>query len=262
MSASESKPAADWSPALYLQFGDERTRAARDLLAAVPLSQPRKVVDMGCGPGNSTELLAARFPGAEITGLDSSPAMLSEARRRLSALTFATADAGSWTPDGDVDLVFANAVYHWIPHHLEQLPRVLEALPPGGTLAVQMPDNVAEPTHRLLQATAEAGPWAARLAAAARAPLPPARAYYDALSPCAARVDLWRTAYHHVLADADAIVDFVSSTAVRPFVAPLSEAEQAAFLADYRARIAQAYPPLQDGRVLLTYPRFFLVAQR
>jgi trans-aconitate 2-methyltransferase len=262
MSTAEPKPAADWSPTAYLAFGDERTRAAGDLLAAVPLRAARKVVDMGCGPGNSTELLQARFPDAEITGLDSSPAMLAEARRRLPKLAFETADAASWTPGPDVDLVFANAVYQWIPQHLEQLPRVLAALRAGAVMAVQMPDNVAEPTHRLLQATAEAGPWAERLAQAPRAPLPPASAYYDALSAHASRVDLWRTTYHHVLADAGAIVDFVSSTAVRPFVAPLTEEERIAFLAAYAARIAEAYPPLADGRVLLAYPRFFLVAQR
>jgi trans-aconitate 2-methyltransferase len=252
----------DWSPADYLKFGDERTRAARDLLAAVPLGAAARVVDMGCGPGNSTELLRARFPGAEILGLDSSPAMLDEARGRLPDVTFALADAGAWTPEPDVDLVFANAIYHWIPHHLEQLPRVLAAMRPGAALAVQMPDNVDQPTHRLMAAVGREGPWSARLGEAGRGPLAPAAAYYDALRPHAARIDIWRTTYNHVLADADAIVAFVNSTALRPYLAPLSETERAAFVADYRARIAQAYPPLSDSRVLLAYPRFFLVAER
>jgi trans-aconitate 2-methyltransferase len=251
----------DWSPGDYLKFADERTRAARDLLAAVPLADAGKVIDMGCGPGNSTELLLARFPQAQITGLDSSPAMLAEARRRLPRLRFEAAEADSWTPQADVDLVFANAIYHWVPHHLEQLPRVLAALRPGGVLAVQMPDNVAEPTHRLMRELAEEAPWAGRLTDAAREPLAPARAYYDALAPHAARVDIWRTTYHHVLADADAIAAFVGSTALRPFLAPLAEAERAAFVAEYRGRIARAYPPLCDGRVLLAYPRLFLVAR-
>jgi trans-aconitate 2-methyltransferase len=262
MTEDESNSAGDWSPTAYLRFEDERTRAAVDLLAAVPLQAARKAVDVGCGPGNSTELLLARYPQAEITGLDNSPAMLAEARRRLPALTFAEADAEQWIPEEDVDMVFANATYQWVPRHLQQLPRVLAALAPAGVLAVQMPDNLGEPTHRLMQAVAEAGPWAARLAGAARAPLPPARDYYDALAPHAARIDIWRTAYHHVLTGAEAIVDFVASTGLRPFLDPLSEDERNAFRADYAARIAAAYPPLRDGRVLLAFPRLFLVAVR
>jgi trans-aconitate 2-methyltransferase len=263
IAAMSTPPASsDWSPAHYLRFEDERTRAARDLLAAVPLARAAKIVDVGCGPGNSTELLAARFPDAAITGLDSSPAMLAEARRRLAGVTFAEADANDWVPEPDADLVFANAVYHWIPHHLEQLPRVLAALRPGGVVAVQMPDNLAEPSHRLMRTVAEEGPWAGRLAGAVRQPLPPPRAYYEALAPHAARIDIWRTAYNYVLADAATIVDLVSSTGLRPFLEPLSEAERAVFVADYTARIAQAYPPMADGRVLMPFPRFFVVAQR
>jgi trans-aconitate 2-methyltransferase len=127
---------------------------------------------------------------------------------------------------------------------------------------VQMPDNVTEPTHVLMQAVAEAGPWAERLAGARRIPLPPARAYYDALGPHAAQVDIWRTTYHHVMADAAAIVEFVSSTGLRPFLDPLSEPDRAAFRSDYTARIADAYAPMSDGKVLLAFPRLFIVARR
>ena len=122
---------ADWSPATYLKFEDERTRPARDLLAQVPLDRPRRAVDMGCGPGNSTDLV----------GLDSSPAMLAEARKRLPAARFELADAASWVPGGDVDLVFANAIYQWVPGHLAQLPRVLSALAPAATF--ELPPTVA-----------------------------------------------------------------------------------------------------------------------
>lgn len=253
----------DWSPATYLKFEDERTRPARDLLAQVPLGGVRHAVDMGCGPGNSTELLAARFPDAKITGLDSSPAMLEEARKRLPGLDFSLADANAWVPDGQTDLVFANAIYQWVPGHLGQLPRVVAALPPGGVLAVQMPDNLAEPSHTLMRAVAAAGPWAGRLADAARLPLPSVRDYYDAIRPVASRVDIWHTAYNHPLADAAAIVEWVKATGLRPFIDPLSPAERAAFLAAYEAKIAEAYPPSRaDGKVLLRFPRLFIVAQR
>ena len=252
----------DWSPERYLKFEDERTRPARDLLAQVRSESARRIVDMGCGPGNSTELLAARYPEAQIVGLDNSPAMLEEARRRLPGVRFEAANADVWVPDGDVDLVFANAVYQWVPRHLEQLPRVLAALPRGATVAVQMPDNLSEPTHRLMSEVASAGPWSGRLAGAARDPLPPARVYYEALQPMAARLDIWRTTYHHVLRSADAIVEFIRSTGLRPFLDPLSASERTEFLARYTARIAAAYQPLADGKVLLAFPRLFLIAER
>ena len=121
----------DWSPSTYLKFEDERTRPSRDLLAQVPLAAPLQVVDMGCGPGNSTELLVARYPDAEVVGLDNSPAMLEAARQRLPGVRFAEADAASWVPEPGVDLVFANAIYQWVPDHIRALGDVLDALRPG-----------------------------------------------------------------------------------------------------------------------------------
>jgi trans-aconitate 2-methyltransferase len=251
-----------WSPALYTRFEDERTRPARDLLAQVPLTAPKRVVDMGCGPGNSTELLAERFPAAELIGLDTSPKMLAEARRRLPQARFEEADAATWLPEAGTDLVFANAIYQWVPEHLQVLPRVLAALEPGSVLAVQMPDNIMEPSHGLMRAVAADGPWAERLAGAARQQLAPVRDFYAALQPHARRVDIWHTVYNHVLADASAIVEWVRGTGLRPFIDPLTEEERAEFLARYLARIGDAYPPTADGKVLLRFPRLFFVAVR
>jgi len=253
---------ADWSPSTYLKFEDERTRPARDLLAQVPLTAPKTVIDMGCGPGNSTELLAERWPEARVTGLDSSPNMLAEARKRLPAATFAEADATTWTPAPGTDLVFANAIYQWVPDHLTQLPKVLAALPEGGVLAVQMPDNMAEPSHRLMREVAAEGPWAAKLAGAARMPLPSVTTYYDALKPHCRRLDIWHTIYNHPLDGPAAIVEWVKSTGLRPFIDPLAPDERAEFLSRYLARIAEAYPPAEDGKVLLRFPRLFIVGVR
>jgi len=252
----------DWSPSTYLKFEDERTRPARDLLAQVPLAAPNSIVDMGCGPGNSTEVLAERYPGARVLGLDSSPNMLAEARLRLPSAQFEEADATTWVPAPGVDLVFANAIYQWVPDHLSALPKVLTALAPGGVLAVQMPDNLTEPTHRLMREIAGSGPWAERLRDAARAPLPPVKTYYDALKPFASRLDIWHTAYNHVLADAAAIVEWVKGTGLRPFIDPLPEAERQQYLAAYLEAVTAAYPRTVDGKVLLRFPRLFIVAQR
>ncbi|TCK28799.1 trans-aconitate 2-methyltransferase [Ancylobacter aquaticus] len=254
--------ADDWNPALYLAFEDERTRPPRDLLAAVPLERARRVVDLGCGPGNSTELLAARWPDAEVIGVDNSPAMLEQARARLPAVRFELGDLASWAPAEGTDLLFANAVFQWVPDHLDVLARLLEGLAPGGVLAVQMPDNVAEPSHLLMEETAAAGPWADRVAGMARDRLPGVGAYYDRLAPLARHVDIWHTLYNHPLAGGGAIAEWFRSTGLRSYLAPLDETERAAFLADYTARLEQAYPVRVDGRVLLRFPRRFIVAVR
>lgn len=253
---------SDWDAQQYLKFEDERTRGARDLLAQIPVQDARGVVDIGCGPGNSTELLARRWPQAKITGIDTSADMLRQARERLPGHTFIEANISHWAPPAGTDVLFANAIFQWVPDHLAQLKRLTKALPQGGVLAVQMPDNLGEPSHMLMSETAGAMPFAGKMAGAARDPLPPVAAYYDLLSPHAARVDIWHTHYNHPLADAQAIVDWVSSTGLKPFLDPLDAVEKKQFLAAYHDRIAAAYPPRVDGRVLLKFPRLFIVAQR
>jgi trans-aconitate 2-methyltransferase len=251
-----------WSPFTYLQFNDERTRAARDLLAQVPLESARTVVDVGCGPGNSTALLLARFPDAEVLGIDSSPAMIAEARRTAPTARFVEADASTWLPTPDVDLLFANAVYQWIPDHLSLFPRLLACLKSGAVVAVQMPDNLAEPTHRLMREVADEGPWAERLSHVARPSLASVGTFFDALWPATSRLDIWHTIYNHVLDSPDAIVDWVRGTGLRPFIDPLPPDERAEFLNRYRDRIAEAYPRHAGGKVLLRFPRLFIVAVR
>ncbi|GLK84602.1 trans-aconitate 2-methyltransferase [Ancylobacter defluvii] len=252
----------DWNPSLYLKFEDERTRPPRDLVAQIPLAAPRRIVDIGCGPGNSTQLLAERWPQAEVLGIDSSPNMVKQASERLPSARFAVADVGTWAPEPGTDLVFGNAVFQWVPDHPAVLVRLLEALPEGGVLAVQMPDNVAEPSHVLMAETAAEGPWAGKIAGATRDELPAVGAYYDLLKPVARQVEIWHTHYQHALDGAPAIVEWFKSTALRPYLDPLDAAEREAFLAAYTARIAQAYPARVDGKVLLRFPRLFIVAVR
>ena len=255
---------ADWNAALYLTFEDERTRPARDLLARVPLAGPASAVDLGCGPGNSTELLAERWPEARLTGLDSSDDMLAAARRRLPHASFEKADLARWTAPEPVDLIFANAVLQWVGDHDTLFPRLAQQLAPGGVLAVQMPDNLDEPSHRLMRETAADGPWATKLgdAAAIRVRIGSPAAYYDLLRPHASGVDIWRTTYFHPLEGPDAIITWLSATGLKPFLDPLEAVERDAFLASYRRRIARAYPTHGDGRVLLAFPRLFIVARR
>jgi trans-aconitate 2-methyltransferase len=255
---------ADWNAEQYLKFEDERTRPARDLLAQVPLQQARKIVDLGCGPGNSTELLVSRWPTASVIGVDTSADMLRQARERLPGHTFVEANIAHWSPPAGTDVVFANAVLQWVPEHLKHLKRLAGSLSPGGVLAVQIPDNLEEPSHILMREVAHLEPWRKQLVKAAelRDALPKPGVYYDALEPLCTRLEIWHTIYNHVLDDASAIVEWVKGTGLRPFLDPLEPPQRKPFLADYTARIAASYRPQVDGKVLLRFPRLFIVAIR
>ena len=267
-----------WSAQQYLAFEDERTRPVRDLLAAVPQTEVRVAVDIGCGPGNSTEVLAMRFPGADVSGFDSSADMIEAARKRLPGRRFEILDIASWIAKegagspfapaplapARVDVLLANAVLQWVPDHAALFPALAARLAPGGWLAVQMPDNLQETAQVLMREVAREGPWRDKLAAADRARIPIGRAdwYYRLLHSSCARVDVWRTTYYHPLAGAGAIVEWFKATGLRPFLQPLDAGEREEYLARYTARVGAAHPALADGTVLLPFPRLFIVAQR
>jgi len=257
-----------WSPKQYLAFEDERTRPVRDLVGAIGVRDAGLVVDLGCGPGNSTEVLAARFPSAMIQGIDSSPDMIAEARRRLLRGDFKLASVEDWAAAPSApprpQIILANAVLQWVANHETILPALAWRLAGRGALAIQMPDNLDQPSHVAMRETAADGPWRERLlqAAAARTTIPGADWYYGLLRPLFSKVDIWRTTYHHPLAGAEAIVEWVKGTGLRPFLDPLGPDERAGFLEAYRERLEAAYPAMVDGAVLLAFPRLFILAER
>ena len=251
-----------WSAKQYTLFEQQRTRPVRDLVAAIPNTDVCTAVDLGCGPGNSTQVLAERFSQAQVSGLDSSDDMLAEARKRLPALSFERADIAAWNPTQKFDVILANASLQWLPDHATLYPHLINQLTPGGTLAVQTPDNLDEPAHRLAREVAADGPWSAKIGAVKHNERHCARHYYALLSSHCSTMDVWRTTYHHPLADHTAVVEWFKASGLRPFLAPLTDAEKADFLREYQARITQGYPALADGTVLLPFPRLFIVATR
>lgn len=254
-----------WSASRYTIFENERTRPVRDLLAAVPTRHPARLADLGCGPGNSTEVLRTRYPDACITAIDSSGEMLTAARARLPEVDFQQTDIAVWRPEAPLDLILANASLQWVPDHAALLPRLAGFLAPGGSLAIQMPDNQDDPFKTLMRETATDPRWSDRIGheRSTRFADHPVPWYYDLLSASCGTVNIWRTRYWHVLPDGvDGIVAWFKGSALRPFLAALDEAEQALFLAQYRDALVRAYPVQADGSVLLPMPRLFLVATR
>lgn len=254
-----------WSAKQYVAFEDERTRPVRDLVAALPPIEAKFVIDLGCGPGNSTEVLAELFPDAAVRGLDSSADMVASARERVPQAQFSVGSVEGWTDAGPFDVILANAVFQWVPNHATLLPELMARLVTGGALAVQMPDNLDVPAHRLMREVAADGPWASALATAveARTPIGDANWYYQLLRPVCTNVDIWRTTYYHTLPGGPgAIVEWFKGSGLRPYLEPLDATARAAYLERYTAAVAAAYPSLADGSVLLPFPRLFFVAVR
>jgi trans-aconitate 2-methyltransferase len=217
---------------------------------------------VGCGPGNSTKLLAEAFPDAVLTGIDSSHAMIARAKAAVPKARFITGDASLWAPNPEADLVFSNALFQWVPEHPRHLARILGVLKPGAMLAVQMPDTLNEPSHRHMAKTAERPAYKAKLSKAARVrtPLLSPQGYHQILRPLCTRLEIWRTSYHHLLKGHQGIIDMLSSTGLRPFLDPLTPVERTAYLADYESAIAPHYPVMDDGLLLFPFPRLFLLA--
>lgn len=260
-----SRPLArDWNSELYLEFEEERTRAARDLLARIPLYDANSVVDLGCGPGNSTELLTRAFPGAKVVGVDKSDNMLAVARARVPTAQFIKGDIDKWSPETPVDIIFANASLHFLPDHRRHIARLVDCLAPCGRLAVQMPDMTHELSHAAMRMVAADGPWSDRLVPVAKSLTVIGRAdeYYDLFAPLCRVMDIWQTIYIHPLNGPERVVDWFEGSGLRPFLDLLTAQESMEFLTRYRERLSDAYLRQPDGKVLLRYPRLFFILQK
>jgi len=252
-----------WDPGQYLKFADHRLRPAIDLMSRVDLAAPGHVYDLGCGAGNVTRLLAKRWPGAAITGVDGSDEMLARARAGGTGdrIAWRRADLTSWHADRPADLIYSNAALHWLDGHAELFPRLLGALAPAGVLAVQMPRNHGAPSHTCITEAAAAGPWHQRLRPHLRpSPVAEPAFYYDVLSARAAKLDIWEMEYLQVLEGDNPVVEFTKGSALKPLLDALPGEERQGFLDAYSMRIGQAYPKRADGRTLFPFRRLFIVA--
>ncbi len=252
-----------WDPKTYLAFADARTRPARDLLARVDLVAPQTIVDLGCGPGNSTALLVERWPDASVEGIDNSPAMIAEAQKTGPRAKWTLADVAQWSPEARRDLIFSNATFQWVPGHESLLPRLMSHLADEGILAFQVPRNFSEPCHTLTHEVAAEPRWREKLKGVRDwwNVLEP-ETYYDLLAPHGRAIDIWETRYVQLLEGPDAVYRWMMGTGLRPFADALEGEERQAFLDEYRRRVARAYPQRADGITLYPFQRLFCVAVR
>jgi trans-aconitate 2-methyltransferase len=257
-----------WNSEQYLKFGDERTRPCRDLAARIAVPDAQRVIDLGCGPGNSTEVLAARWPDAEITGLDSSEAMLETARKSQPEREWLRGDIVEWASDGGglrYDVVFANASLQWIPDHAANFPRLLARVVPAGAFAAQLPGNHEGPTHQLMRDIAASASWKRRFPNGKVRDWHSSNLahYYDVLAPHAARLDIWETTYLHIFSAVEDIVEWYKGSGMRPYLEAIdSENDRQRFIAEYLEAIRPLYRPQSDGRVLFPFRRLFMLAYR
>ncbi len=260
-----------WNTDEYLKFANERTQPSIDLASRIGLSMPRRVIDLGCGPGNSTAVVAQRWPGSEIIGLDSSSAMLAAARRDHPTWTWIESDIASWAAGGDrsakddrFDVVFSNAALQWVPGHGTLLPQIFQRVSEGGALAFQIPHTAEAPHQRCMRELAASSKWNGRFSPPPVAwQVEPVAFYYDALAAPAKRVDLWLTDYAHVMSGPEGVVQWYRGTGLRPYLEGLpDDVAREEFLADYLRAITPELPRRKDGRVLMFFRRLFVIAYR
>lgn len=259
-----------WDADQYLRFAQQRTQPSRDLCGRLPADDGtvRRVLDIGCGPGNSTAQLRARYPHATILGIDSSPDMVASARELHPDCDFEVLDAGELDRLGvDYDVVFSNACLQWVPDHAHVLPSMLRRLRPGGVAAAQFTENINLPPHVIMREVAQEPRWSRWIhdirhyhhLGGSRFDV---GAYYDLLTPLCAHVDVWETNYYHALPGYGAILDWYRGTGLRPYLAQLPDDDaRHAYEQEVLERIRRVYPLRADGTVLIGFPRFFFLAR-
>ena len=259
-----------WNADQYLKFAAQRTQPSRDLCSRLPLNDGsvRKVLDIGCGPGNSTAQLRDRYPDAQILGIDSSKEMIDSAQRNHPDCDFERRDAETLDElDTDFDVVFTNACLQWVPNHKQVIPAMLRRLRPGGIAASQFTENINLPPHVIMRDVAMEERWQPYISDIRRyhhlgGDHFDVGAYHDLLSPLTATVNLWETTYYHPLPGYHAVIEWYRGSGLRPYLAQLpTDKLRQEFEHEVLERIKDRYALRADGSVLLGFPRFFFLAQ-
>lgn len=253
-----------WNSELYLRFESERTRPSVDLVNALGVDSPKNIIDIGCGPGNSTAVLAERFPDADIIGVDNSIEMIEKARSLYPEISFsmldASGDLSAYT--GTFDLVFSNSCIQWLPDHSRLLPRLMSLLSPGGVLAVQIPVNYDEPIHRIIRTIASSHEWSGKFESHRSINVLAYAEYYNILSTISSDFNLWQTTYYHRMPSHEAILDWYRATGLRTYLAQLCDDDRSLFENELLHALRNEYKVEPCGEVIFPFPRLFFTARR
>lgn len=253
----------DWRPDQYLAFDRERTQASIDLVSRIALDNPKRIIDIGCGPGNSSAVLKRRWPDSHVCGIDSSPAMIEAAKKQYPDQQWVVADAAEFVADETYDIVFSNATIQWIPDHSKLMRKFAAMTNQGGCIAIQMPLYHEMPVAKLIDDTFHRLVPDSRFRFEERFTFHDAAFYYDALAPLVSQVSIWVTVYHHVMDSHDAIFAMMETTGLRPYYEALGSGElRERFIQEVKKGLGGTYPPAKDGKVLYPFRRLFIVGQK
>lgn len=255
---------SDWNALQYLKFQKQRTQPAIDLACRIKLDDPEKILDVGCGPGNSTRVLKDRFVHARVTGIDNSENMIAKARADHPDMDFRLCDVSGDLAglDCDYDIVFSNACLQWVPNHPALIRKLMGLLKKNGVLAVQIPYNASEPIHRIIDEISSSVRWKEYFPQRRVFHTLSSGEYFDILSDITPDFDIWKTTYYHAMKSHDDIMEWYRGTGLRlrPYLEVLSEAKRAEFEQEVRSRLVEAYPRQKNGEIIFRFPRLFFTA--
>lgn len=251
-----------WNASQYLKFQKQRTQPAIDLVNRIPVRDPKKILDVGCGPGNSTRVLKDMFPGALVIGIDNSENMLEKARADHPDIEFRLCDAGGDLSmlGADYDIVFSNACLQWVPNHGEVIGRLMGLLKKGGVLAVQVPNNFSEPIHKIIQEASSSGPWNGYFPEKRVFHTLSPGEYFDILAGITPDFEIWETIYYHVMESHESIMEWYRGTGLRPYLDALPDGKRDEFEEEVLQRVVEAYPRQKNGKIIFRFPRLFFMA--
>lgn len=254
----------EWNPEQYLQFKSERTQPAIDLVSRINIVHPGSIIDIGCGPGNSTQILVNRWPDSEVVGLDNSTAMIEKARQDYPDQKWIVGNAENIDPEIKFDLIFSNATLQWIPHHEKFLPKLFNCANPGGAFAVQIPKFKNMPINVAIETVANYDNWIKYTKGCEELfTLKDPGFYYDIINKLAIRVELWETSYFHILNSQESIIDFIRTTGLKPYLERLpSDEMRSEFEHDVLTECKKYYKVQSDGKVLFPFERLFFIGYK
>ena len=254
----------NWNSAQYIKFQRERTQPAIDLVQRIDFDMPKQIIDIGCGPGNSSAVVKSSFPEAEILGVDYSSDMLERAQKDYPDITFRQLDISKedWGLERKFDVVFSSACFQWVPNHKRIMTKCMDILNPGGKMAVHIPINFEEPIHKIIQEVSGRDRWTKRFYNPRVFYSLKIEEYYDILAEISADFEIWTTTYYHRMKSHNDIIEWYKGTGLNPYLSVLNDHEKNEFTEEILCEIKKKYECRKNGEVILRFPRLFFIATK